>query len=95
MALFFVNIYREINHRKAQTIILCIGSKFIIQPHKSHQREKESLFQKVVIQKVFPKGHYSEICNSILTYDCFGVKLFGTLRNLQNIDLPTCHLKES
>ena len=31
----------------------------------------------VVIQKS-PKGHYSEICNFILTYDFFGVK---TVRN--------------
>ena len=38
------------------------------------------LFQKVVFQKkkVVPKGHYSEICNFILTCDLFGVK---TVRN--------------
>ena len=38
-------------------------------------------FQKVVFnnnKKVFPKGHYSEICNFILTCDFFGVK---TVRN--------------
>ena len=29
-------------------------------------------------KKVFPKGHYSEICNFILTCDFFGVK---TVRN--------------
>ena len=77
-------------------MIFCIGSKFIIQRHKSHQHEKESLFQKVVIQKVFPKGYYSEICNFILTYDFFGVKtVWNNDKPSEYIDLPICHLKES
>ena len=49
-------------------------SKFIIQPQKSHEQEKDYskrlLFKK---KNVFPKGHYFEICNFLLTYDFFGV----------------------
>ena len=39
----------------------------------------------MVIQKVFPKGHYSEICNFILTYDSF---FFGA-KTVRNNDEPS------
>ena len=58
------------NHNIVQLV-----SKLIIQPHKSHQQEKEPLFQKVVIQKKsFQKVIIPKFAFFFITYDFFGVK---------------------
>ena len=55
-------------------MILCNWYQSLLFSLTNHiNKKKESLFQKVVIQKGL-----SEICNFILTYDFFGVK---TIRN--------------
>ena len=71
-------------------MILCTGIKVYIQPRSLHQQEKNHYSKSLFLKKILPKGHYSEICNFILTYDFFGVKTVGNTNNEPSEYQPTC-----